>query len=128
MLYEMVAGRLPFQGETRSHTVVSILEAEPPPLTTFTRETSAELQRIVRKALAKDRDSRYQTARDLMIDLKNLRRDLDLQSELERSSAPYRQQNVSSNAEFETQFQAATAQPLQTAPTSGGFISHTRVV
>jgi serine/threonine protein kinase/tetratricopeptide (TPR) repeat protein len=133
VLYEMVAGRLPFQGETKSHTVVSILETEPPPLTTFTRATSAELQRIVRKALTKDRDSRYQTARDLMIDLKNLRRDLDLQSELERSSAPSRQQNVSSNADVETQLHAAathaeTPQPVQTATTSGVFISHARVV
>src|SRR5439155_6988763 len=88
VLYEMVAGRAPFRGETKSHTVVSILETEPPPLTTFAPDTPAELQRIVRKALTKDRDSRYQTARDLMIDLKNLRRDIDLQSEVRHSSVP----------------------------------------
>lgn len=88
VLYEMVAGRAPFHGETKSHVVVSILETEPAPLTTFAPETPAELQRIVRKALRKDRDSRYQTARDLMIDLKSLRRDLDIQSEMRRSSAP----------------------------------------
>jgi serine/threonine protein kinase/pimeloyl-ACP methyl ester carboxylesterase/Flp pilus assembly protein TadD len=88
VLYEMVAGRAPFRGETRSHTVVSILETEPAPLATFAPETPAELQRIVRKALTKDRDSRYQTARDLMIDLKTLRRDLDIQSEIRRSSGP----------------------------------------
>jgi eukaryotic-like serine/threonine-protein kinase len=88
VLYEMVAGRAPFRGETRSHTVVSILETEPAPLATFAPETPAELQRIVRKALTKDRDSRYQTARDLMIDLRSLRRDLDIQSEMRRSSAP----------------------------------------
>jgi serine/threonine-protein kinase len=86
VLYEMLAGRPPFYGETKSHTVVSILESEPPPLTTFAPDTPPELQRIVRKALTKDRDSRYQTARDLMIDLKSLRRELDLRSELERSS------------------------------------------
>jgi serine/threonine-protein kinase len=88
VLYEMVAGRPPFRGETKSHTVVSILETEPAPLATFAPDTPAELQRIVRKALTKDRDSRYQTARDLMIDLKSLRRDLDIQSEMRRSSAP----------------------------------------
>jgi len=86
VLYEMVAGRAPFRGETKSHTVVSILENEPPPLTAFAPEAPAELQRIVRKALTKDRDSRYQTARDLMIDLKNLRRELDLRSEMKRST------------------------------------------
>src|SRR5882762_1096228 len=90
VLYEMVAGRPPFHGETKSHTVVSILETEPPPLNTFAPQTPPELQRIVRKALTKDRDSRYQTARDLMIDLKSLRRDLDIQSEISRSSAPGR--------------------------------------
>jgi serine/threonine protein kinase/pimeloyl-ACP methyl ester carboxylesterase/tetratricopeptide (TPR) repeat protein len=87
VLYEMVAGRAPFRGETKSHTVVSILETEPVPLATLVPETPAELQRIVRKALTKDRDSRYQTARDLMIDLKSLRRDLDIQSEMRRSTA-----------------------------------------
>jgi eukaryotic-like serine/threonine-protein kinase len=87
VLYEMIAGRAPFRGETKSHTVVSILENEPPPLATFAPDAPAELQRIVRKALTKDRDSRYQTARDLMIDLKSLRRDLDIKSEMQRSTA-----------------------------------------
>src|SRR2546427_3381769 len=81
VLYEMLVGRPPFRGETKSHTVVSILETEPPLLTTLAPDTPAELQRIVRKALTKDRDERYQTARDLMIDLKSLRRDLDIQIE-----------------------------------------------
>jgi pimeloyl-ACP methyl ester carboxylesterase/tRNA A-37 threonylcarbamoyl transferase component Bud32 len=88
VLYEMLAGRPPFRGETRSHTVVSILESDPAALTTFAHDAPAELQRILRKGLAKDRDHRYQTARDLMIDLKSLRRDLDIQSELKRSALP----------------------------------------
>ena len=98
VLYEMVAGRVPFRGETNSHTVVAILETEPPPLATFAPNTPAELQRIVRKALSKDSDSRYQTARDLMIDLKSLRRDLDLKSEIERSSAPLTGQRTTGSA------------------------------
>jgi serine/threonine protein kinase/Tol biopolymer transport system component len=85
VIYEMLTGGLPFIGETKSHTMVAILEREP--VTVFAG-APAELQRIVRKALTKDRDNRYQTARDLLIDLKNLRRDLDLQSEIERSVAP----------------------------------------
>ena len=110
VLYEMVAGRPPFRGETKSHTVVSILETEPAPLATCAPETPAELQRIVRKALTKDRDSRYQTARDLMIDLKSLRRDLDIQSEMQRSVAPgfgspgaggAKQEAVTSNADID---------------------------
>jgi serine/threonine protein kinase len=87
IMYEMIAGRPPFRGETKSHTVVSILESDPPSLTSLAPEAPAEFQRIVRKALTKDRDNRYQTARDLMIDIRNLRRDLDVQSELERMTS-----------------------------------------
>jgi serine/threonine protein kinase/tetratricopeptide (TPR) repeat protein len=90
VLYEMIAGHVPFEGETMSHVTVSLLEHEPAPLARFAPDVPAELQRIVRKCLTKSRDERYQTARDLMIDLKTLRRELDLQSDLERSAAPHR--------------------------------------
>ncbi len=103
VLYEMIAGRAPFGGETRSHTVVSILETEPPPLTEFAPNVPPELQRIVRKALTKDRESRYQTARDLMIDLKSLRRDLDIQSEMKRSAPPGVSHPVSTDVNHDTE-------------------------
>jgi eukaryotic-like serine/threonine-protein kinase len=90
VLYEMIAGHVPFEGETMSHVTVSLLEHEPAPLARFAPDVPAELQRIVRKCLTKGRDERYQTARDLMIDLKTLRRELDLQSDLVRSTAPQR--------------------------------------
>jgi serine/threonine protein kinase len=84
VLYEMLSGKVPFTGETINHTIVSILEKEPKLL----ENVPDELQRIVRKTLTKDADMRYQTARDLLIDLKNLRRILDIQGELERSIIP----------------------------------------
>ena len=87
VLYEMLARKVPFTGETVSHTIVSILEKEPRLLD----NVPAELQRIIRKALTKDVDMRYQSARDLLIDLKNLRRELDIQGELERSIVPNRE-------------------------------------
>jgi tetratricopeptide (TPR) repeat protein len=87
VLYEMVAGRVPFEGETASHVTVSVLDHEPASLTRFAPDAPAELERIVRKCLTKAPEERYQTSRDLMIDLKNLRRDLDLQTELTRSTA-----------------------------------------
>jgi len=77
----MLAGKVPFTGETINHTIVSILEKEP----LLLENVPAELQRIVRKSMTKDVDMRYQTVHDLLIDLKNLRRDLDIQGELERS-------------------------------------------
>ena len=87
VLYEMLAGKVPFTGETINHTIVAILEKEPLAL----GSVPSELQRIVRKAMTKDVDMRYQSARDLLIDLKNLRRDLDIQGELERSLVPNRE-------------------------------------
>jgi serine/threonine protein kinase len=74
MLYEMLTGVMPFNGPTSSHTLVQIIEQEPAPLTkTASEETPAELQRIIRKAMAKDPDERYQSARDMLIDLRALR-------------------------------------------------------
>src|SRR6266540_1282212 len=87
VLYEMLARKVPFAGETVNHTVVAILEKEPLVL----ENVPAELQRIVRKSMTKDVSMRYQTAQDLLIDLKNLLRDLDIQGELERSVVPNRE-------------------------------------
>jgi serine/threonine protein kinase len=88
-MYEMVAGRMPFDGVTSSHTVVDILEKEPVPLANLgERKAPPELQRIVSKALAKKPDERYQTAKDLLIDLRNLKKRLELDVEIERSASP----------------------------------------
>ena len=105
VLYEMLSGKVPFTGETVNHTIVSILEKEPPLLT----NVPAELQRIVRKALTKDVDMRYQSARDLLIDLKNLRRDLDIQGEIERSVVPDRDLSTTSISESQTQLSTAAS-------------------
>ena len=88
VLYEMVAGHMPFAGVTSSHTVVDILEKEPAPLANFgARTVPPELQRIVSKALAKNADERYQTAKDMLIDLRNLKKRLELDVEIERSTS-----------------------------------------
>src|SRR5215207_8803483 len=88
VLYEMVAGRRPFAGETYGDTIVSILEREPAPLLSRASAAPAELARIVHKALAKDAEERYQTVEDMAIDLKQLRRRLEVEAELERSMPP----------------------------------------
>lgn len=76
MLYEMVTGVIPFGGPTTSHTLVQIIEQEPPPLSKAT-DAPAELQRIIRKAMAKSPDERYQSAKDMAVDLKHLQKQLD---------------------------------------------------
>jgi serine/threonine protein kinase/tetratricopeptide (TPR) repeat protein len=89
VLYEMVAGCLPFEGSTSSEVVASILsEKEPQPLARYSREVPAELERIVSKALRKQREQRYQTTKDLLLDLQSLRQQLDFEAKLERSLPP----------------------------------------
>jgi serine/threonine protein kinase/Tol biopolymer transport system component len=88
VLYEMIAGCMPFDGETVSHVIVSILEKEPPPLARQAPETPGELQRIVMKALRKDREERYQVIKDLLNDLRDLKQELETQNRLERSLPP----------------------------------------
>lgn len=75
VLYELAVGRLPFKGETATQTIDQICHAAPEPLSKSRRDVPAELERVVRKCLEKDRDSRYATARDLLVDLRNLQRD-----------------------------------------------------
>ena len=78
----MVSGRAPFKGETPSHVIVSILESEPPPLSLV--EVPAKLERIISKALRKERSERYQTAGDMALDLKNLKEELTVESRLKQ--------------------------------------------
>ncbi|HSE24133.1 MAG TPA: serine/threonine-protein kinase [Pyrinomonadaceae bacterium] len=88
MIYEMVAGVMPFKGITPAHTIVQILEKDPSALTQLDSTLPPELQRIVNKAMSKRFDERYQTAKDMMIDLRLLRKQLDGVSELGHSTSP----------------------------------------
>jgi serine/threonine protein kinase len=90
VLYETVAGRLPFEGETAADMLANILHREPAPLRLHREGVPAELERIVEKALAKDREERYQVVKDLALDLKRLRQRLDVEAEMERSVTPER--------------------------------------
>lgn len=88
VLYEMASGNPPFTGETPTDIVISIVEREQPPISRHVEGTPAELERIVKKALRKDRNERYQIVKELAIDLRSLRRELEVNSLLERSVAP----------------------------------------
>src|SRR5262249_54615976 len=70
MLYEMLAGRRPFEGATRSDVLAAILTKEPEPLEEHRRDAGTELSRAVMKCLAKEREERYQTASELAAVLK----------------------------------------------------------
>ena len=75
VLYELIAGRLPFEGATTTETIQKITNSQPEPIARFNYSAPPELERIVRKLLEKDPARRYQSARELFVDLKNLKRD-----------------------------------------------------
>src|SRR5437762_14268236 len=66
VLYEMVAGRIPFDGETPSDCIAAILDKEPPSLTRYARNVPETLEVIVSTALTKDRDERYHSVKELL--------------------------------------------------------------
>jgi len=87
MLYEMVAGRKPFEGDTVSDVIAAILKTEPLSLASCWAEAPDELQWIVSKTLRKDREERYQTFRELLSDLNDLKQELEVQVKPERSAS-----------------------------------------
>jgi serine/threonine protein kinase len=87
VIYEMLARRKPFEGDTPSDTLAAILKTEPPPLARVAHGVPAELVRIVNKSLRKDREERYQVVKDLWLDLKALKQELEFQDKLDRSVA-----------------------------------------
>ena len=80
VLYEMVGGRPPFLGETPSDCIASILKTEPSPLSAVLPDVPLKLESIVQKALRKNSDERYQTIREMLADLRNLKGELDTES------------------------------------------------
>jgi serine/threonine protein kinase/Tfp pilus assembly protein PilF len=81
VLYEMIAGHQPFHAATTVDVMSGILSREPESLLPYLPEGPSEYDRIVSRALRKDRDERYQTVKDLLIDLKDLQRAMEMQSQ-----------------------------------------------
>ncbi|MEQ1761889.1 MAG: protein kinase [Pyrinomonadaceae bacterium] len=80
MLYQMASGRLPFIGENDIDVVGSILHKDPRPLGQSARPIPHDVELLIKKALRKNRDERYQTMRELLADLKEIREELRLDS------------------------------------------------
>src|SRR5262245_54218797 len=85
VIYEMIAGCVPFAGDTVSDVIASILRSDPPPLARYGVEAPTELERIVLKSLAKKKEERYQTVKDLALDLKSLAQELEFNVRLKRA-------------------------------------------
>ena len=85
IMYEMLTGKMPFRGSTTSHTIVQILEKDPAPVSKLVK-APVELERIVMKAITKKPGERYQTAKDMLLDLRGLQKRLEISAELEQTS------------------------------------------
>ena len=88
VLYEMVEGSPPFSGETPSDCIASILTKEPPPLSDVLPDVPLKLESILQKALRKNSDERYQTSKEMLADLRNLKGKLEAESSLQQIKAP----------------------------------------
>jgi serine/threonine-protein kinase len=109
VIYEMISGRLPFEGQTSSDVISMILQRDAPVLRQHAPEVPSELERIIGKTLTKDREERYQTAKDLLIDLKRLKEQVSVDAGIERT-VPAAMREATSGAVAETD----RAQPLHT--------------
>src|SRR6266496_1525211 len=87
VLYEMVGGSPPFSGETPSDCIASILMTEPPPLSGVLPDVPLKLESILQKALRKNSDERYQTIKEMLVDLRNLKGELEAQGSSPRTRA-----------------------------------------
>src|SRR6185369_7551180 len=76
VLYEMIAGRAAFEAYSKNEIIAAILEREPLPISRFVPDIPHDLERVVVRALRKDREERYQVIKDLLLDLKSVRQEL----------------------------------------------------
>lgn len=109
LLYEMITGSLPFPAKDIHRQIIAIQETEPQPLSQLVEGIPERLEEIVNKCLAKDRNERYQTAKDLLIDLRNLRRKLDVDAEVERTVGPILRGTSTGSSRASTQASQITA-------------------
>jgi serine/threonine protein kinase/Tfp pilus assembly protein PilF len=127
LVYEMVAGRLPFDGSNTNEILASILsDKEHAPLARFARQVPAELERIVEKALRKNREERYQTIKDMLLDLKSLKHRLEFDAEIERSRPPEMSSDRATAAEAPPTVSGHTAQTIPITESLAVKIKHHR--
>jgi serine/threonine protein kinase len=92
VLYEMATGRRAFPGESPATIIGEILHKEPKPIRQLNPQVPEELQRIVAKTLEKDREDRYQTAHELMVDLRRLTKKETERSQIGLAAEPPKQE------------------------------------
>ena len=119
VLYEMITGSQPFANELRNETIAAILKSEPAPLSSHVKDMPEELELIVSKTLRKNPNRRYKNIKDLLIDLQNLKQELEFQDKLEKTVQPNKVEDA------ETQmFEATTADERQQTTTDENIVDN----
>jgi len=111
VLYELAAGVKPFIGDTKSDVLAAVLTADALPLAQRRSDVPVELNRIVNKCLRKDRNERYQSTKELLVDLKSLRQELEFASKLGLS------QSISETVSTTSVVPTPPTDPAQAYPT-----------
>lgn len=88
LVYEMIAGHTPFAGDSVSETFANLINQEPQPLSRYAANVPHELQRIVSRMLCKNKDERYQSMKELLADLIDLKENLTFEEKLQRTHSP----------------------------------------
>ena len=128
ILYEAVTGRRAFEGKDVIDSLNKIIREPVAPISTFNSLAPADLQRIVRRCLAKDPEERYQTIKDVAIELKEVRRELQSGAEIDTTaSSGLRSQSQPSGEAVSTQIGTAisssSAVSLSTRPSSAEYLA-----
>lgn len=129
ILYEAVTRHKPFAGETAVDSLHNIIHEQPPPIKEYNAAVSSDLQRIVRRCLAKDPDDRFQTIKDVAIELKELRREMETAADLHHSSSAdaftgtHVSQTSDRTTSLNTAGSASTAQASALSTASAEYIS-----
>lgn len=98
LMYELLTGVVPFKGDSTASILDAIIHHQHTSLTSVSEDTTVEMERIVNRALEKDRDLRYQTASDLRAELKRLQRELDSASIKSEAAASSRSKEIKRSA------------------------------
>lgn len=123
VVYSLLTGRVPFPGDNLGEVLDNVRHRQPDAIARFNYDVPPELERITLKLLAKDIERRYQSARDLLVDLKNLSRDL------QSATDPNHDAVSASRAAWDTQNLSAQPQPvLETEPPKPDDIMHSDVL